>query len=652
MSTRPKPQCNPRPHLHSPPYPAPSPFVLPPGRLWSSQSRVPSSIASLAALPLEFVPLLSRPAASRSFSTGQGPRDAQGGEKAESSGRDDVPPGGEGRQAGGSSFGLLAGLGLGFASAGAYFYYYYNMAAQEPVEPPPIPLPPMPEAYVHPYNHWKWYHRYLFIIQRTVKLLYLWTPCVLILFYMLLRGKSTDKEWVDWILDHAVRTLEKSGAGFQKFGQWVAMRPDLFPQSLCKAMAKLQDDAPSHDFEQTRQTIKDSLGYDLEQLFVEFDQKPIASGSVGQVHRAKLRPEYALPTGETEVAVKVRHPKVLDSSFIDIWLIFWVMRASPSLGLSICLPFKEGEFHNNIQKQVDFTWEAYNLLKFNANFRGEVAQEGQLKVRFPTVHTELLSESILIESWAPGENLSSMLARKSSRSKVWDEHLDKNLSLTSVEESKMLTPQEVNLRKELALRCCDIAAKMFLRDNYIHGDLHAGNLLYSAKDNLLTVVDAGLTTYLEDKSFVPFGDFLRALCVGDAQVIVEKLVEFNVNPSFKPNDTPAFTEEVSGIFDKYMGKDRSRQEDQLVMGYIMGEVLNCIGRYSITLRGDVSSSLMSISISEGLILSLDPTFDLVGRTLPYFVRYAGWESLWELKQAGYYSTTAKARQMISKGVSE
>jgi len=533
-----------------------------------------------------------------------------------------------------------------------------------------VPLPETPEEYVHPYTYWPWYQRTWFLCRRALFLLWLWTPCLSKVAWTVVRGKLSDVEWLDWLLEVMVETMEQSGAGFQKFCQWAAMRPDLFPQRVCRALAKLQDNAPLHSLDDTKAIIRRDLGLELDDIFEQFDETPVASGTVGQVYKAKLRPEYALPDGRTQVAVKVRHPNVLDSSYADIWFIFWMIRASPSLvGITLALPFKEEEFYNNIQKQVDFTWEAYNLIKFRNNFRSEANGGGRLSIEkdtdgsssdissrnkklrvvFPCVHTGLLSESVLVESWGPGENLSSMLRVKASRSKVWDSHLSEEIAYD--ESTRLeLSAEERELRKELASRCCDIACKMFLRDNYIHGDLHAGNLIYSAKHNLLTVIDAGLTTYLDESSFVPFGDFLRALCVGDANVIVEKLVEFNVNDNFTKTSVPAFTQEVSSILDKYMGVDRSRQEDQLIMGYIMGEVLNTIGKYKITLKGDISASLMTISISEGLILSLDPTFDLVGRCLPYFVRYAGWETLSSIRQAGYFSSSEKARDMISQGV--
>eukprot|EP00466_Bigelowiella_natans_P016369 jgi/Bigna1/83833/fgenesh1_pg.116_\ len=485
---------------------------------------------------------------------------------------------------------LAVGVGaliLGGAGA-AYYYHRQNQEFEqeklrkEAEEAKLVPLPPEPEAYVHPYTFWPWYSRYYFVFTRTFKLLYIWSPC----FYRVIYTPHAffaihTRVTANRMLESCVLATEQSGAGFQKFGQWVVAR----------LIAAAADDDEEEE-EEDVMIMEDNI------LFPQGKSRR----KVSLVHRGKLRAEYALSDGRVKVAVKVRHPGILDSSYADIWLILLGMKLSPLIGLKMCFPFKEHEFYNNIQKQVDFTWEAYNLLKFNRNFTGDYMSSSTLTVRFPL---------------APGENLASMLAKKSSRSKVWDEWSRRDNEGVSADMlGDDLTPQEISLRKELAMRCCDIAAKMFLRDNYIHGDLHAGNLLYSAKDNLLTVVDAGLTTFLEDETFTPFGDLLRALCVGDAKVIVEKLVEFNVNEHFKMNDIPDFTADVSAILDKYMGEDRARQEDQLVMGYIMGEVLNTIGKYSITLKGDVSSSLMTISVSEGLVLSLDPSFDLVGRTLP------------------------------------
>ena len=74
--------------------------------------------------------------------------------------------------------------------------------------------------------------------------------------------------------------------------------------------------------EQTRATIAQSFGRQIEDIFEEFGTEPVASGSIAQVYKAKLRPQFALPGGVQNVAVKVRHPTVMDESFVDMETLF------------------------------------------------------------------------------------------------------------------------------------------------------------------------------------------------------------------------------------------------------------------------------------------------------------------------------------------
>ncbi|MCO5606123.1 hypothetical protein L7F22_060310 [Adiantum nelumboides] len=105
-------------------------------------------------------------------------------------------------------------------------------------------------------------------------------------------------------------TLEFAGAAFIKWRQWAATRPDLFPRDLCIELTKLHANAPSHKFSYTVQTIERAFGKRLDEIFVEFDERPVASGSIAQVHKATLRTSGALgkQKGPMTVAVKVRHP--------------------------------------------------------------------------------------------------------------------------------------------------------------------------------------------------------------------------------------------------------------------------------------------------------------------------------------------------------
>jgi len=263
-----------------------------------------------------------------------------------------------------------------------YQMWYYSQrqydSESEDVELPPMPKPT--EHFVHPYEEWPSYRRFWFTAKRSIFLAwvfapFMWASTLIVIF-------PNSKTWRDFWLDQMLQCTQKAGAAFQKFGQWLSMRPDMFPPDVIEVLSKLRSDAPSHPVAVSRKTLADQLGHDVDELFEEFEDEPVASGSVGQVHRALLRPEFALdkPGGKLrEVAVKVRHPDVADSAFMDLSIVWQVVALSEKF-LHMTVPFNRAEFEEVIQAQMDFTREAFNLHLFSENFKGE-----RRDIRFPKV---------------------------------------------------------------------------------------------------------------------------------------------------------------------------------------------------------------------------------------------------------------------------
>lgn len=415
------------------------------------------------------------------------------------------------------------------------------------------------------------------------------------------------------------------------------MRPDIFPDWLIKSLGELREDTPVHSYPHTVKVIEDSLGLSMDEIFVSIEHEPVASGSVGQVHRAVLREKYALSDGKTDVAVKVRHPSVLDQTFVDFHLVFNAIPVinfllsplSSDSDVSLSMPFARDSLINTVQKQLDFKWEAYNLLEFCHNFAREQDRElaeGEIRVSFPVVSTELLADAVLVESWAPGKTIAA----------VYDDVATRNSEMAS----------------KLASTVFEITIKMFLRDNFIHGDLHAGNMLFDAETMVVTVMDAGLVTHLPDDVWNEFGDFLRAMCSKDILEVRDKLIFFHdeniVGGRPKSEIDPVYLEQdIADIYQTGGGSNRPDIPLAQALGDIVGDVLKRVGRHGIVLRSDVASAILSISVAEGVIFQLDPELDVLRTALPYFVKYQGWDSAEDILQSSYFSSERQAKDIVS-----
>lgn len=493
-------------------------------------------------------------------------------------------------------------LGAG-ASAGAAWWFLRTQKTdfEVDVEDIELPLVPAPSGnFVHPYEEWSWYRRFWFTVRRSLFLAWTFAPFFRASAAVMIfpEDRALRERWLE-----AMHTcMQRAGAAFQKFGQWLSMRPDMFPPDVIEVLSRLRSDAPSHPVAVSRKTLQEQLGHEVEELFDEFEDEPVASGSVGQVHKARLRPEFALdrPHGRLcNVAVKVRHPGVADSAFMDLNILWGVVAFSEKF-LHMTTPFDRGEFDEVIQAQMDFTREAHNLQRFARNFRGE------RRIRFPKVSPRFVTSEVLVETWADGKVISHIL-----------EDFD-NARASCGEALSALKQKKREMQKRLCGTLYDMSMKMMVRDNFVHGDLHGGNILYMEGDDHVTVLDAGIATSLDRKTFSPFCRFLHALCSGRTDGIVRYLQDFNES-KIKPN-AEVLRQDIQEIMDKFMGPLRQNPELPVNAADMFGEVMFSLQKHGMLLKGDVASTLFTISISEGLIRQLDPTFDVATNALPYIAQ--------------------------------
>jgi ubiquinone biosynthesis protein len=258
--------------------------------------------------------------------------------------------------------------------------------------------------------------------------------------------------------------LDELGPTFVKFGQLLSTRPDVVPADIVAALRGLQDDVSPFSFAEARAVIESELDLTLERAFLSLDETPIASASIGQVHRA------VLPDGR-EVAVKIQRPGAPAQIEGDISLLYQAVRLAGDRVKA--LDFVDtselvDEFARSIRKELDYRAEARNAEAFHRNFS--------------RVHSVVIPR--VVAQYSTGRVLTL-------------EYLD-GTKLSELDLEKMTLEK----RRDLAYHMADAWMTMVFRHGFFHADPHPANV-FLLEDGALGIVDFGqagqLTTDDMDK---------------------------------------------------------------------------------------------------------------------------------------------------------
>lgn len=160
-------------------------------------------------------------------------------------------------------------------------------------------------------------------------------------------------------------TLQALGPIYVKFGQMLSTRRDLLSPEMADELAKLQDQVPPFSSETARKIIKDNLNEDVDSLFLDFEDKPLGSASIAQVHGARLK------SGE-EVVVKILRPKIEKSVASDIRLLFFITRLLEFFSSSfkkLGLKNAVNEFKQITARELDLNYEVANASQLKRNMQ-------------------------------------------------------------------------------------------------------------------------------------------------------------------------------------------------------------------------------------------------------------------------------------------
>ncbi|OVA07980.1 UbiB domain [Macleaya cordata] len=423
----------------------------------------------------------------------------------------------------------------------------------------------------------------LILLLRVLYLTVLFSPTIAMAPFVDYFGVQFRKMWLQLV--HL--TLERAGPAFIKWGQWAATRPDLFPSDLCTELTKLHSKAPAHSFAYTKRTIEKAFGRKLPEVFEDFEEAPVASGSVAQVHRATLRFRYpGQQIKPVEVAVKVRHPGVGEAIRRDFVIINLAAKISNFMPTLKWLRLDESvqQFAVFMMSQVDLAREAAQLSRFLYNFRRSK------DVSFPKPLYPLVHPAVLVETYEQGESVSHF-----------------------VDELEGNDP----MKSALAHIGTNALLKMLLVDNFIHADMHPGNILVRVAQNKashkrlfksrphVVFLDVGMTAELSKSNRVNLLEFFKAVALRDGRSAAE--CTLRLSKQQKCPNPEAFIEEVEKSF-HFWG---TSEGDGVHPADCMQQLLEKVRRHKVNIDGNVCTVMVTTLVLEGWQRKLDPDYNVM-----------------------------------------
>lgn len=366
--------------------------------------------------------------------------------------------------------------------------------------------------------------------------------------------------------------LEDLGGTFIKMGQILSTRGDILPRELVEELEKLQDRVPPFGFDEVKRTVERELNIHIEDEFEDLESQPLASASLGQVHKAKLK------SGE-EVVLKVLRPDMKTSVAIDCEILLDTARFLEKRKLlkgkynfvSIAREIKEF-----LEEETDYTHEVQNAERFRKNFSSDSS------VYVPRVH--------------------------------WGYTSGKVLCLERVEGIKIVNLEGIKSRgfdvKEIAKSGITAYLKQILVHGFFHADPHPGNI-FVTPEGKIAFVDFGLVGELDRELRNKLGDLFIAISRHNIDGVIDALLSMG---SIQTGiDRLRLKKDFSYIYEKYSALPLK----QLNLREFAREILEIIFRHQIRIPPDLTLMIKTLVVLEGLGKQLDPDFNILEVAEPF-----------------------------------
>lgn len=391
---------------------------------------------------------------------------------------------------------------------------------------------------------------------------------------------------LQWItvddLDGPVRLrlmFEDLGGSFIKFGQMLALQPDILPIRFCDALFNLLDRVEPIPFPEVERVIIEDLGRPPAEIFDSIDTEPLATASIGQVHVAYLDGE--------KVAVKIQRPNAQRDFQNDIRLMAAAIRLIRVFHLQPFYWLLEpmSEFVSWTNEELDYRYEA----TYSERLRSLAADNPVQCV--PRVYRRYATQRVLIVEFLDGETLLGFLRARDHG----DEVLIRRLQAAGFD------------RAQFARNVIDNFLGDAFRHGIYHADLHPANLMI-LQDNVVGYFDFGITGVMSSYARSHLMKMTLALTRGDTKRVFEEYLKVTVHGS--DSDFEGFKSGLRKVAAEWYTEDEDGCRLTANFTRIMSEMLELSRRNNIMPERDVIKYIRSSIAIDGLVTRFVPEFEL------------------------------------------
>lgn len=359
--------------------------------------------------------------------------------------------------------------------------------------------------------------------------------------------------------------LEDLGPTYIKLGQILSMRSDILPKKICDELIHLQSEVTPMPFSEVQAVISEAYGVELQDVFDDFEEVPIGSASIAQVHRARLN-----STGE-KVVVKVQRRGIYETMSRDMAFLHRALRVMPPINMSGLVDMNKilDEMWMVAQEEMNFLAEAKNMEEF-ANLNKDVAF-----VASPKLYREFTTPQVLVMEYIDG---------------------------IPIDDKELLLANGYDL-DEIGTKMADNYVKQIMEDGYFHADPHPGNVC--VRGGKIVWMDMGMMGRFSQRDQTQISKAIKGVATHEISDIVEAVLSLG-----EFHDRPDQKQLYSDVSD-WLAQYGNASFGSLNMGAVLQDLAEIMKENHVGMPHSLTMLVRGLTTIEGVMADISPEISLI-----------------------------------------